>query len=297
MERRTARNRVIKNGLIFIAALICLGVIYKFGVSLQTALIKFNRHVEMATRGTIEDKLTAKAVIINNEEVAYASSPGQFENLVKEKEKVGRQTLLGYYLSSAGKTQIRANKSGIFVRNTDGLEDALSQLDFQSVTPEVFKYKVIDYGRQQNIETGQPIYKLVDSLVPTRLLVHFPEGAADFEIKANHKVKINMAGKEVGTAVISQIKRDFGETLLLLQFNDFREQLLGLRYIEVEVLFDSLEGFMVPEKAVTENQGKKGIYCLNGEDITFKPVQILGQKDHTLVVDGLSVNDMIVTNP
>lgn len=297
IERRTARNNLLKKVLTILFALISLGIIYKFGVDTHSKLIKLNRQVEMVNYGTVEDKLAAKAVVINSEEVAYASVAGRFENMVKDQEKVGRQSLLGYYLSSQGKIQVRAIKAGIFMLATDGLEEVFAQLDFASLTPEVFKYKALNYGRGQNLEIGQPVYKLVDNLVPTRLLVHFPQDAADFSIKANQKVNIIMAGREIGPASIREVKQESGETILLLEFTDFREQYLGLRFVEIEVLFNTLTGFLVPEKAVIEHEGKKGIYCLNGEDITFRPVQILGQKDRTLIVDGLNKNDWIVTNP
>jgi putative membrane fusion protein len=217
--------------------------------------------------------------------------------MVKENERIPKGALLGYFINPQGQAPMRTQLSGIFTRQTDGLEQIFQEVDFQTATPEIFKYKTKQVSQDISVVAGQAIYKIVDSLQPTRLLIHFSQNDIDFDIKANQNVNIIMGGKDLGKAEIVEIKNDSGEMLLMVEFTSFCEELLNQRFIEVEVVFDSHSGCLIAEKALVEKEGKKGVYCLNGEDIVFKPVTVIKEKDNKIIVEGLNRNDMLLNNP
>jgi putative membrane fusion protein len=279
------------------ATLLALGIIYQLSVNAHVAIGKISRNIEVVKYGCLEDKLVGKAIVINREEPVLAQTEGRFENMVKENEKVSKGALLGYFTDAQGKTPLQAQLSGIFVSHPDGLEEIFSAMSLQEVTPEIFAYKISPTTAEQPIETGQAIFKIVDSLQPTRLLMQFPLTKVDFEVQDQQSVKILLAGKDLGKAVVTGIKQDSENLFIELECSCFQEELLSQRYVELEVVFNSYSGYLIPDKAIVESEGKKGIYCSNGEDITFKPVKIIKTKDDIVVVEGLNKNDLLVNNP
>lgn len=297
LERRGKRMSVIRVALLLGLCVLALGIIYRLSVNTISTISRFSRDIKVVEYGTMEDRASGKAIVLNKENVVLAEDAGHFENMVKGQEKISKGILLGYFITAQGQIPVRAQESGTFVRQTDGLEEVFRNIALQAVTPEIFKYKTTQVKEDQPVVAGQPLFKIVDSLEPTRLLVHFPQNDINFNVQPQQQVKIFLGGKELGKAVIVDMKQDFGELLLVVKFSSFQEQLLHQRFVEVEVVFDSCSGYLIPEKALVENDGKKGIYCSNGEDISFRPVKIIKMKDDIYLVEGLKQNDMIVTNP
>jgi len=297
IERRDKRMSIIRVALLLLITLIAVGFVYKLGTSAIIAINKLGRDIRLVEYGTIEDKLDGKAIVLNQEKVTLAQYEGHFENLVMENAKIGKGTLLGYYANAQGKVSLRAAEAGVFVRHTDGLEEVFSNIDLQAVTPEVYEYKITRVSEDQLIQPGQPIYKIVDNLAPPQLLVRFPLDDIDFEIKDQSKVKVLLQDNELGKAAIVAMKQDFGELIMLLELESFSDAIINQRYIEVAAVFDSATGFLIPKKALVDNDGKKGIYCSIGEFTRFKPVEVIKTKDDIVIVKGLDRNDFIVTNP
>jgi hypothetical protein len=297
MDRRDKRMNVLRVGLLFVVCMLILGSVYRLGAGAITTLSRLHRDVKVAEFGTMEDKLAGQAIVIYKEDVVMAPASGHFNNMVKDQQKISKDALLGYLVTDLGQMPLRSSESGTFMRQIDGLEDVFKNVNIQSVTPEVFAYKPAQVKADQPAVEGQPLYKIVDSLVPTQMLLHFPLKEINFEVKPQQQVKIRMDGKDLGNAVITDMKQDSDELVLMVKFPGFQDELTFQRFVNVEVVFNSYSGYMIPEKALVENDGKKGIYCSNGEDISFKPVTILKTKDGICAVEGLKQNDMYVSNP
>ncbi len=297
IERRGKRINILKLATVLVAALLLSWVAYRLGISGMEAVTKLGRDVRLVKYGTIEDKLSGPAIILNKEKVILAQQEGHFENMVTDNTKVSKGTLLGHYVNSRGKASLRAAESGIFVRYPDGLEEVFNTIDLAAVTPEVFDYKTTRLAADQSVQPGQPIFKIVDSLVPTRLLVRFPQDEVEFDLTAGQKVQVFLDGQELDNASIMEMKQDFGELIMLLQLNSCPQILINQRYVKVEVVFDSETGFLIPPPALVEKDGEKGVYCIIGEFTRFKPVQIIKTKDDVVIVEGLDKNDFILANP
>jgi len=278
-------------------AVIGLAFIYQIGVYAMSYYDKISRDVRVVEYGRLEDKQAAKAIFLNKEVTVAAEYDGRFENMVKDREKTSRGSLLGYYIGARGQTPIMAQASGIFSLKTDGLETVLGNLSLPVVTPEVFQYQTIPPREGEIILAGQTIYKIVDNLLPTRLLAHYPLEANNNDLQLKQQLKVVMAGKDLGKATITDLKTDFGEQLVMLELNGFREDLLNQRYVDVELVFGSYPGYIIPATALVEKEGKKGVFCTQDESIIFKAVEIVKIKDDKAVVEGLNKNDLLVINP
>jgi putative membrane fusion protein len=297
IARKQIQKRALKIVLLSCLAVLCLGLIYNLGQNAYSVITILNRDIKQAEYGYIEDKLFGQAVVINKEEVTSAQYPGRFENMVKDKEKTSKGRLLGYYISSRGQTALLAPISGIFIRQTDGLEEVFKDINLQAVTPEVFKYQTRTTAEDKPIQAGQTLYKITNNLEPTRLLFHSPLERVDFNINVNQKVNVILDGKDLGKATIKEMKQDFNEVLMILEFRDFQEELLNQRFVDIELIFDYRAGYLVPEKALVELDGKKGIYCADGENLTFKAIDVIKLKDGKAIVAGLNDKDMMLLNP
>ncbi len=297
LQRKDKRSVLIKIGLLALVALTLLGVVYRLGSQAVITFHKMSRDIEVVKYATIEDILEGQAAVLNKEDLFVAKSQGRFENLVKDKEKVSKGTLLGYFVDAQGQTAVRSSQAGIFVRNTDGLEEVFGNINLDAVTPEVFQYKPTPVFVEKPIQSGQPVYKIIDSLVPTRLLITMPMKDIDFIVESDQRVKVLHNEQELDHGSIAEMKQEGNDLIMLVQLDNFNDSLLTQRYINVEVVFDSQTGFLVPDKAIVEKEGKKGVYCSIGELTKFKPVEILKKRDGTVLVEGLDKNDFIVTNP
>lgn len=84
---------------------------------------------------------------------------------------------------------------------------------------------------------------------------------------------------------------------MLLELPAFCPELMGQRYIKVKLVFDSQSGIVIPEKALVNKGSEKGIYCIKEEQVYFKAVKVLKSRNHEAVIDGMEVNDILVSNP
>ncbi|MEQ8200833.1 MAG: HlyD family efflux transporter periplasmic adaptor subunit [Syntrophomonadaceae bacterium] len=297
LKRRDKMNSAVKLLLILLAAAAALGLIYRIGCQALISIDKWGREIKVVEYGTLEERLPARAVVLNQEQLFPAREAGRFENLVKEKEKVGKGTLLGYFITDGDKKALRAAQSGIFVRSTDGLEEVFAHLDLAGVTPEAFHYKPAPAFLEKPVQAGQPIYKIIDNLVPTRLLITLPADDLESAVQPGQRVEIVCESESWGRGRITEMKQESGDVMLLVQMDGFCDKTISKRYVKIEMVLDSRTGFLVPAQAIVEKEGKKGVYCSIGEFTKFKPVEIIKQKDDIVLVEGLDRNDFIVTNP
>ena len=297
LEQRDRMYSTIKVVLVVLAAAAVLGIGYRIGCQTMVAINDWNQEIEVVGYGTLEERVSAEAVVLNQEQIFLAREAGRFENLVKEKEKVGKGTLLGYFITNEGKSALRAPQAGIFVRGTDGLEEIFTHIDLAAVTPEVFQYKPAPAFLDKPVQTGQPIYKIIDSLVATRLLLSVPAAKLEAAVQPGDKVDILYEGQSWGPGRVAEMKQEAGDVMLLVQLDHFSDQTINKRFVKVEMVLDTHTGFLVPAEAIIEKDWEKGVYCAVGSSTKFKPVEIIKQKNDTVLVRGLDKNDFIVTNP
>lgn len=295
--REMKKKRLLKYALLILIAFLGVGLIYKTGQNISVWYSRKQLETTVPTYGCLEDKLQGQGLVLRSEITVTAPAVGRFENVVAEKEKVARSTLVGYYLTSGHKTALQAPAAGIYTRRVDGLEAALSDIKLELVGPEVFKYKPLPPPATEEIKAGQGVYKIVNNLIPSLILAHFPLRDPDLTINEQQAVELVVQGKSLGLFKVMDSKQDFNELILLLESSEFLENLLDSRLLEVEMVFNSRDGYLVPQKSLVNRGQEKGIYCTKGERIIFKTVKVLDQKDDIAVIKGIEANDLIIVNP
>jgi len=296
-NRDQHKKTIIKYSLLVLITVLAIGLIYKVG---QNAITLHNRNqlqTVVARYGSLEDKLSGEGLVLRSEITVPAPANGHFENMVEEREKVARYAMLGYYIGIDNKTAMRAPAAGIFTRQVDGLEAALQDIKLEAVGPEVFKYQTVSNNPAAEIKVGQSVFKIVNNLEPTKILVHFPLKGTNHKISASQVVKLSINGQEMNYYKVLAYKKDFKELVMIVTSSEFQEDLLDQRLVKVKLLLESNTACLVPYKTLVKKDGKRGVYCTKGEDIVFKPVEVLDVKGNTAVVEGLEAIDVLITNP
>lgn len=276
--------------LIFVLYSLYSYTIYRIG--------KKNTEVVIVRYESVGDQLTAEAAVLNEETTYYAPADGHFENIVKENDKVRKNDLVGYFISSSqqDKQPVLANTPGMFTLKTDGLEKVFQSINFATVTPEVFHYKPSKEQYQEYCYNGYPVYKIVNNLKPTRLLIHFPQKEFKTKFYPGQHLDIVYNDIKISNCEIKNVKRISDEVVLLAELADY-PNIIDRRYIECQLIFNPQNGCLLPQKAIVAKGSKKGVYCVKGQDAFFKTVNILKKQKDMVLVEGLEANDMVIAHP
>lgn len=296
-DQHKKRKSIIKVALLLLITIMLIGLIYKVGQNLITLYNRNQRETAVLRYGVLEDRLEGEGLVLRSEETVQAPANGYFENEVAERDKVRRQDLLGYYINAGNKTAFRAPIAGIFTRQADGLEEVLQNINLQTIGPEVFKYNIQTADPGAEIKTNQVVCKIVNNLIPSQLLLHFPMESRDIYVNKNQTIQLYMDSKLLGDFTVRDYKRDFKDLILIVEAHEFKEDLLYKRLVKVEMVLNSQRGYLVPAKSVVNRDKEKGIYCTKSEEIVFKPIRLLKIKDDIAIVEGLSATDIIIINP
>lgn len=296
-ERARIQKLILKVAAIILISVFAVSLFYLAGRNLMIAYRYHHRDTVLAQYGAIETTLQGQGLVLRREIVYKAPAVGFFENMVSDGSKVKINALLGYYLSRGEKITLRALTSGLFTRQTDGLEGALQDITLSSAGPELFSYRPQHHDPEAEFKLGQGVYKIIDNLAPTRLLLQFSQPKTSFALKENQKASISVNGIQLGDCRVIDYKNDFNKLVVMVETAEFREDLLHERHVNAELTLKSESGYLLPEKSLFNRGPEKGIYCIDGEEIIFKTVQVLTVEDGIAVVEGLLPNDMVITKP
>jgi putative membrane fusion protein len=300
LERRKrdhTKKTILKYALMILAIVIIAGIIYLVGKNLLTAYNYKHQETMVARYGNLEERLHGDGLVLRSETVISAPADGYFENMISDGTKVSLNTLLGYYLHNGDKTALRAPVTGLFTRQIDGLEEALQDIKLSTVGPEVFSYKTRHQDPEKEFNDGQGVCKVVNNLQNTRLILQFPLLEHNLHLEKNQTVRISVDGQPLGECTVIDFKKDFQKLVIMIETANFREELLNRRQVNVELTLNSQNGYIIPQKSLTNRGKEKGIYCIKGEEALFRPVHVLDLKGDTALVDGLQENDMVVLHP
>lgn len=297
-DKLQKRKQIIKYTIIVLTTIAIIALVYKVGQNLFVLYNENQRETAVLQYGCLEDEFQGDGIVLRSEKTISAPANGRFENTVAENERVRRQDLLGYFISAGNKIPIRTSESGIYTSQVDGLEKALQDIKLQAVGPEIFKYRLQTADPGAEIKKGQNFCKIVNNLMPARLMLRFPlEKGDDLQVKKAQELQLYVDGKGLGTFTVQDYKRDFNSFLMLVKADEFRENLLNKRFVKVKIGLNSQRGYIVPEKSLINRGKEKGIYCTKSEVVVFRPVKVLKIKNDKAVVEGLNPTDIIIVNP
>lgn len=231
--------------------------------------------------GKVEATVTADAWVVRREQVYTAPAAGRVQRLVAEgsRVRVGEKVAELIPVGKGRKTEVTAKLSGLLVYQVDGLEARLSPDQSDTWSPSwlhSLNAPVPHATVQGQVAAGDPLFKVVDNL-SQGLLVAIPEAEA-VALPEGTKVRLRLQGQDESTMTVrvARKKSEGEQRLLYLTAPAFPNTLSGLRQVQVTLIRGSYSGKVLPRSAIDVRGGLQGIWALDGIELRFYPVKVVG---------------------
>jgi len=278
MKSKVGRNISIIFCVLLIAAIAALYVyIYAIpditGSLTETAVLSY---------GSLSTSNEAECLIVRTERVYTANRSGEISYYIKEGEKT-RKGVKVLDIYGSGSEAYFCEETGFISYYTDGFEDILTPETLEEINPEDYlsteeeeaKYKpeIVD-RTAETVEEGDPVYKLINS-DEWYVAAFIPKDyAQDYEWNQSVSVVFDDGTEMPGIVASTTEKGDY--LLAIIQIKQYYPEFAKLRMEHVTIITRNSEGLLVPNSAIAEEDGKKGVYVkdING-DYNFTRVKII----------------------
>lgn len=186
---------------------------------------------------------------------------------------------------------VESRDDGYLSYQLDGLETKLSPARFDTLSLDIFEALngVSTYQVQGEVEAGEPVAKIVrdDSQLLAMLvaenLFNIGQSVTMYHQGITHKLNV-IGQKEIQ-----------GDHLLLLKpVEPWVEP--GVRFFSAELVVESRQGLLVPQKAIFEKEGITGVY-VKEDMVEWRPIEVLVATSAGVMVHGVTQGEWVVSNP
>ena len=215
--------------------------------------------------------------VINRKNAALGRST-TFSKQLKELKAELKE--LNSSLPSA-KGSIKASESGYFVSKTDGYENVFDGKDLGKITPEFLekaKPRDVDDNVIGKIVSDYEWYIVAEVSINESL--NYKEGE---ELKIVTSVK---SSPQLPVTVKKINISESGETaVIIFACNQMNSELATMRSGPMSVVKKEYSGLKIPRKALRVVDSQKGVYVVNGMQLSFVPIEIVYSSDDFLVCE------------
>ena len=92
----------------------------------------------------------------------------------------------------------------------------------------------------------------------------------DFPYASTDKLSTKVAAVNVSGA---------DKAAVVFECSTMNEELANMRFEDIELVFNTVQGFKIPNSAVREENGVKGVYILRSSLVTFREINIIWSDD------------------
>lgn len=166
---------------------------------------------------------------------------------------------------------IYASESGYFVSKTDGLENVLKFDDLSNVTPEFLdsvKAEASDFGAIGKIVSDYEWY--IAAKISLNESYNFKEGdelTLATAIKSSPELPVTV--KKIN------VSEKGDDAVIIFACNQMNSELASMRGAAMTVIKSEYSGLRVARKALRVVDSVRGVYVLNGMQISFVPVEVV----------------------
>jgi putative membrane fusion protein len=259
--------------------------------------------------GIIQVKVPAQGILIRDEVVVNAPRNGILRVIAHEGERVRVGAVLAQVVvasldSKTGETifNIVAPEAGIVSYFVDGLENVyspknLTELDFNKIDTIKSEPRIIMPGSQ--VEEGKPVCKIVNNLVPMKILAVTGEVLKFPDKPQRNKVELTLSNndQQVYQALLMEKAFRGNANQILFNVDNYDEHLMVVRKQELIVTTARYEGYIIPTGALVRKDGKDGIFTIFKERIQWKNVEIEGIYQEKAVISGITPDIIVIIHP
>lgn len=187
---------------------------------------------------------------------------------------------------------ICAKEPGIISFQLDGLEEESQKKRFGVLFGKSFVPKATTVKDAQTVAIGEPLGRLIDNYQCQLALAfqskeRFTKGQAIF---------LHLpTGLELGK--VESWSQNGDLTYLLCTMENYKLGWNDLRQLELELATKRKSGVIVPKRAITTHEGKRGVYVREGRRFLFREVEVQLIAQDKAVVVGLPSGEAVVVNP
>ena len=176
--------------------------------------------------------------------IGDVTTNSEIKKLVSQKKSYEQQL-------KNGSESKKAEMSGIVSYRVDGLEEELTEANFNNLTEEYLENLDIKTG--QIVATSNECGKIIDNFNCYIAVSTDSEEAMSAEV--GDVVQIRISDKEKIDAEIAQINEESGKRTIIFKLNQMTENLINHRKIAVDIIWWDESGLKVPNQALIEENG------------------------------------------
>ena len=193
-------------------------------------------------------------------------------------------------------TSVYADFAGYFSKDVDGYETVFSSQNIDEITNEVFD-NLSGYAVPVS---NNAVGKLSTSFEWYFVCRMSGENAQRLINRFGSVKKLKVSFEHVSQNAAMSLDRfteqPDGSYIVVLKGTDVTEELLRARHSNADIILNTYEGIQIPTKALRQLDGEWGDYCLSGQRLIFKPVNIVYETDSYFIsaADGLSSKEVFI---
>ena len=233
---------------------------------------KLNQLLSIAEKGRLDglDSTAASLLTLMNKRQIAAGMVADFSGTIAQ-----LQAELNDLRNSAGEaaSRITVPSSGYFVSTVDGLEQALTVPELETLTPE--KLDAVKAAQPANVEgaVGKLVYDYEWYIACT-----MTEDQASLLSKGQTiDIVLQIGTQSVQPVTVSSINRGSGDgrCVVILRCDYTSSELFSARQETIQIRLKEYSGLRIASSAVRVVDGVRGVYVLSGIAAKFKPINIL----------------------
>ncbi len=200
----------------------------------------------------------------------------------------------------SGGAAVINSRAGLVSLKIDGWERFGPGSGFPYFTEEEFNerpFQVQSMCSGQKVGSSSPLLRIINNytwyfsaVLPAsmgKILAERPQVLLYFSCAPDCPV----TGKQVEV-------REEGKTCQITwAINQSLDNFYNMRWCQAEIVYDQIEGTMVPGGTLVEKDGKKGVFIIKKGIISFCEVQVLGEKEESYLVENLEAYENVILDP
>lgn len=239
----------------------------KLDTSITGDILTLRQALSAGDYSTTESELAQlKAAVLKRDHSYTSQEEIQTEIKSVESEIKSLQATL------SGAKSVTAKASGTYSAVCDGYESVLTEAFLEELTPGKLG-SIRPVSDQSNV--GKLIYGDMWYYAVT-----LPYQQAE-EIKAMGSIDVRLAkgfDQNIRMSVVSVSREENGQAAVVLSSRRYLAQTTLLRHQAADAVLHTYEGLRVPSNALRVNEsGVTGVYCVDGENAAFRPVELVYQ--------------------
>lgn len=210
-------------------------------------------------------------------------------SLLKEQREYERRL-------SNSKEEIYSPRSGYFSVNTDSLEEVLTLKTAKDLSVKEFDSVIRQIEEREAADTPAPSKcKIIDNFEWSIAIKVDKKRADDFSV--GEEVFVNFEGTEKeNSATVESISEEYkGECIIIINTTEYNPDVINVRSLDVNLIKNRYTGLKVPNRAIREVNGEKGVYVLVDTIVRFKKADVVfGDDTYSIVRENNAMDNALL---